>query len=108
MLNGCHIEIDGGRICVFHSATRRATRKMVEERVLLEGAIIHPADGGSDDLAKGIFDLIGLVVGGLGVDDDAEVGSGFVKVRFLKRAYFKRGVCKSIVILSGVNTIGRL
>ncbi len=108
MLDGCRVEIDGGRICVLHSAARRATRKMVEERVLLEGAIIHPADGGSHDFAEGIFDLIGLVVGGLGVDDDAEVRSGFVKVRFLKRAYFKWGVYESIVILSGVNTIGSL
>ena len=44
-------------------------------------------------------DFVGVVVGGVGVDDDAEVGSGLVEIGFPEIADFYGRVDEAVVIV---------
>src|SRR5690348_6855252 len=82
LLDGVGIEFNGGGVGVLHAASRWTAREMIEERVSVEGPVIHPGDGGGYDFVKVGNDFFGIVVGEIGINDDAEVGAGFVEIFF--------------------------
>src|SRR5215469_7149343 len=92
-------DVDRARVSVLHAASRRPAREMVEERVSVERAIVHPGDRGDDDLADRRDELAGIVVSGIGVDDDTKVRTRFVEVDFMECADLYRRVDEPVVVL---------
>ena len=101
------VEINCGGMRVFHASARGTAREVVEEDVFLKRAIFHPVDGSGDDLLERSFDLVGIVVGWIGVDHHTKMRAGFVEIGFPKRAHFYRRVHQAIVILGDVGVICR-
>ena len=101
------IQFDGGGVSVLHAAAGRAAREVIDEGVGVEGTVVHPTGGGGDDLVQRGDDLCHVVVGGVGVDDDAEVAAGFVEVGFLKVADLDRRVDQAVVIRGAELAAGR-
>ena len=44
------VQINRGRVSVFHAAAPRPARKMVEKHIRIEGTVVHPTGGGGNDL----------------------------------------------------------
>ena len=102
LLHHVGIEFDGGGVGVLHAAARGAVGKVIEERVGVEGTIVHPTGGRGDNLVERGNDLGHVVVGGIGVDDHAEVAAGFVEVGFLKVPDLDGRVDQAVVIRGAV------
>src|SRR4051794_15870951 len=92
---------------MLHASARGTAREMVEEDVLLEGAVVHPSDSRRDDSLKGLSDLIDFVIGGIGIDNDAEMRASFIEIRFLECADFYRRVHQAVVIFGDVSIVGQ-
>src|SRR5262249_38680526 len=60
-VNGLGIYVNGGGVSMLHATSRRPAREMVEERVCVEGTIVHPGNCGGDDLAHRRDHLVGIV-----------------------------------------------
>ena len=97
--NLIRIEIDGRGIGVLHAAARGSAGKMIEERVAVEWPIIHPTDRAGNDFVESGNDFLRIVVSGIGVDDDTEMASGFVEVRFLKLTDLHGRVDETVVVV---------
>ena len=72
---------------------------MVKKHVIVEGAIIHPTRLRRDDFVQLPDDVLHVVVGGVGIDNDAEVTASFVEVGFLEIAYLHRRVHQAVIVL---------
>src|SRR5947199_3068902 len=92
---------------MLHASTRGTAGEMVEEDVLLEGAVVHPSDSRRDDSLKGLSDLIDFVIGGIGIDNDAEMRASFIEIRFLECADFYRRVHQAVVTFSEESIVGQ-
>ena len=93
------VDFDGGGVGVLHASAGRAAREVIEEHVGVEGTIVHPTGGGGDDLVESGDDFVHVVVGGIGVDDDAEVAACLVEVGFLEVANLNGRIDQAVVIV---------
>src|SRR5579862_5901146 len=106
LLDGSGVDFDRGGVGVLHSASRRAAGKVVEKRVAVEGTVVHPAGRGGDDLVQRSDNFIGVVVGRIGVNDDAKVGAGLIEIFFLELADFDGRVDELVVVVGMEFEIG--
>ncbi len=83
---------------MFHAASRRPVREVVNEHVVVEGSIVHPTGGRGCDFMQHAYDLCHVVVGSIGIHDHAIMPAAFVKIGFLKVAYFYGRIDQSIII----------
>src|ERR1019366_9131312 len=107
LLHHVGIEFNGGGVSVLHAAACGAVGKVIQERVGVEGTVVHPTGGRGDNLVERGHDLGHVVVGGIGVDDDAEAASGFVEVGLLKDPDFNWRVHQAVVVRGAVLLGGR-
>ena len=98
LLHHVGIEFDGGGVSVLHTTSSRPSREVIEKRVSVEWSIVHPTRSGGDNPVQRRDNLRHIVVGGVGVDDHAEVATGFVEVGFLKSADFDRRVDEAVIV----------
>ena len=82
-------------------------RKVIKEHVAVEGTIVHPTGRSGDDFVQRGNNLCHVVVGGVGVDDDAKVSAAFVEVGLLKVADLDGRVDQTIVIGGGEFAVRR-
>ena len=91
---------------MLHAATGGAAREVIEEHVGVEGTVVHPSGGCGDNLVQGGDDLFHVVVGRVGVDDYAEVATGFVEIGLLEIADLDGRIDQAVVV-RGVEVVAR-
>ncbi len=92
------IQVDGGGEGMLHAAASRAAREVINESVGVERTVVHPTGGGGDNLVQGGNDFCLVVVGGIGIDDYAEMAAGLVEVELIKVPDLDRRVNHAVVI----------
>src|ERR1019366_3971701 len=102
LLHHVGIEFNGGGVSVLHAAACGAVGKVIQERVGVEGTVVHPTRGRSDNLVECGDEFCRVVVGGVGVDDDAEMAAGFVEVGLLKVSNLDGSVDQAVVVRGAV------
>src|SRR5579871_3980148 len=93
---------------MFHASACGSVRKVIEERVRIEGTIVHPRSCRGDDLMQRGDNFRTIVVSGISVEDHAEVTSGLFEIRLLKIANLYGRVDQAVVILRGVYAVSKL
>src|SRR5208282_5266909 len=83
---------------VLHAAATRAAGKVIEERVSIVGAVVHPTSRSGDNFVQRGDEFFHVVVGGIGVDDDAIVAAGLVEIGFGEVADFDGRINQAVVI----------
>ena len=100
-------DLDGGTVSVLHPATTVTARKMIEEGVLVIGAILHPIDCRMSDLAKHLLQLRHVVVCRIAIYHNVVSRAIFLKHRLLECADFCRAVHQLVIIASDSNRLTR-
>src|SRR5438067_11146744 len=92
------VDINYGGVGVLHTSAAGGSRDMIDEKIGVERAVIHPSGFRGNNAADYASDLLQVVVCGIGVDQDAIVASRIVEISFVESSDFQGSIDQTIVV----------